>query len=38
MGGPVLTISKLTQWSINYYNETAQAAGQAAQDLQRANG
>jgi conjugative relaxase-like TrwC/TraI family protein len=38
VGGPVLTISKLTQWSINYYNETAQAAGQAAQDLQRANG
>src|ERR1700757_4889827 len=31
-------ISKLKRWSINYYNETAQAGGQAAKDLQRANG
>ena len=34
----MLTVSKLKRWSINYYNETAQAAGQAAKDLQRANG
>jgi hypothetical protein len=34
----VLTISKLTRWSINYYNETAQAADRATKDLQRANG
>ena len=34
----MLTISKLKRWSINYYNETAKAAGQAATDLQRANG
>ena len=34
----MLTISKLKRWSINYYNETAQAAGQAAKDLRRANG
>jgi conjugative relaxase-like TrwC/TraI family protein len=34
----MLTISKLKRWSINYYNETAKAAGQAAKDLQRANG
>jgi conjugative relaxase-like TrwC/TraI family protein len=34
----MLTIAKLTRWSINYYNETAKAAGQATWDLQRANG
>lgn len=34
----MLTISKLKRWSINYYNDTANAAGQAANDLQRANG
>jgi conjugative relaxase-like TrwC/TraI family protein len=34
----MLTISKLKRWSINYYNETAKAAGRAAKDLQRANG
>jgi conjugative relaxase-like TrwC/TraI family protein len=34
----MLTISKLKRWSINYYNETAQSAAQAANDLQRANG
>ena len=34
----MLTISKLKRWSINYYNDTAKAAGQAATDLQRANG
>jgi conjugative relaxase-like TrwC/TraI family protein len=34
----VLTIAKLSRWSINYYNDTARAAGQAARDAQRANG
>jgi conjugative relaxase-like TrwC/TraI family protein len=34
----VLTIAKLARWSVNYYNDTARAAGQAAQDLQRAGG
>ena len=34
----MLTIAKLSRWSINYYNDTARAAGQAAQDAQRANG
>ena len=37
-GGSLLTISKLKRWSINYYIDTAKAAGQAATDLQRANG
>ncbi|KPN48669.1 AAA family ATPase, partial [Mycobacterium intracellulare subsp. chimaera] len=34
----VLTIAKLSRWSVNYYNDTARAAGQAAKDLQCANG
>ena len=34
----MLTISKLKRWSINYYNDTAMAAGHAAKDVQRANG
>jgi conjugative relaxase-like TrwC/TraI family protein len=34
----MLTIAKLSRWSINYYNDTARAAGQAAKDTQRANG
>ncbi|BBY14403.1 MobF family relaxase [Mycobacterium marseillense] len=34
----MLTIAKLSRWSINYYNDTARAAGQAATDLQRAGG
>jgi conjugative relaxase-like TrwC/TraI family protein len=34
----VLTIAKLSRWSINYYNDTARAAGAAAKDAQRANG
>jgi conjugative relaxase-like TrwC/TraI family protein len=34
----VLTIAKLSRWSVNYYNDTARAVGQAATDLQRANG
>jgi conjugative relaxase-like TrwC/TraI family protein len=34
----VLTISRLSAWSINYYNDTAREAKQAAMDRQRANG
>ena len=34
----MLTIAKLSRWSINYYNDTARAAGQAARDARRANG
>jgi len=34
----VLTISRLSRWSINYYNDTAREAKQAAMDRQRANG
>ena len=34
----MLSISKLKRWSINYYNDTAMAAGHAAKDVQRANG
>jgi conjugative relaxase-like TrwC/TraI family protein len=34
----MLTISKLKQWSINYYIETARAAEHAARDLARAGG
>ena len=34
----MLTIAKLSRWSINYYNDTARAAGQAAEDAQRAGG
>ena len=34
----MLTIAKLKRWSINYYNDTARAAGQAATDLARAGG
>jgi conjugative relaxase-like TrwC/TraI family protein len=34
----MLTIAPLKRWSINYYNDTARAAGQAAADAQRANG
>ncbi|KQH80821.1 AAA family ATPase [Mycobacterium gordonae] len=34
----MLTIAKLSRWSVNYYNDTARAAGQAAKDLQRAGG
>lgn len=33
----MLAISRLARWSINYYNDTANAAKQAAMD-QRANG
>ncbi|GLD45114.1 TraA/ATP-dependent exoDNAse/relaxase [Mycobacterium kiyosense] len=34
----MLTIAKLSRWSVNYYNDTARAVGQAAQDLQCAGG
>jgi conjugative relaxase-like TrwC/TraI family protein len=34
----MLTIAKLSRWSITYYNETARAAGAAAVDARRANG
>ncbi|PBA33950.1 MobF family relaxase, partial [Mycobacterium avium] len=34
----MLTIAKLSRWSVRYYNDTARAAGQAAKDAQRANG
>jgi conjugative relaxase-like TrwC/TraI family protein len=30
--GLVLTIAKLSRWSVRYYNDTARAAGQAARD------
>jgi conjugative relaxase-like TrwC/TraI family protein len=35
---PVLTISRLSRWSINYYNDTANQANAAAMDRQAANG
>ena len=34
----MLTISRLSLWSIKYYNDTANQAKQAAMDRQRANG
>lgn len=34
----MLTISRLSRWSINYYNDTANQAKQAAMDRQRAGG
>jgi len=34
----VLTISRQSRWSINYYNDTANQAQTAAMDRQRANG
>nr|WP_280513773.1 relaxase domain-containing protein [Mycobacterium asiaticum] len=34
----VLTIAKLSRWSINYYNDTAHAADAAAVDARRAGG
>lgn len=37
-GGGVLTVAKLSRWSIAYYNDTAHAVGMAARDAQRANG
>jgi conjugative relaxase-like TrwC/TraI family protein len=35
---PVLTISRLSRWSINYYNDTARQASHANVDRRRANG
>jgi len=35
---PLLTISKLKRWSINYYIDTANTAERASADRQRANG
>lgn len=34
----MLTIAKLSRWSINYYNDTARTAGAAATDAQRSGG
>ncbi len=34
----MLTISRLSRWSINYYNDTARQAAQDSLDRQRANG
>ena len=34
----MLTIAKLSRWSINYYNDTARQAKAAAMDRRRANG
>ncbi|ORX14156.1 AAA family ATPase [Mycobacterium szulgai] len=34
----MLTISRLSRWSINYYNDTARHAARAGSDRQRANG
>ncbi|MGO8941532.1 MAG: MobF family relaxase [Mycobacterium sp.] len=34
----MLTISRLSRWSINYYNDTARQATQAGLDRRRANG
>ncbi|WP_413783431.1 hypothetical protein [Mycolicibacterium obuense] len=33
-----MTIAKLSRWSVNYYNDTARAVGQAAKDAQSAGG
>jgi len=34
----MLTISRLSRWSINYYNDTAKKAQTAAMDRQAAGG
>lgn len=34
----VLTIAKLSRWSIKYYNDTANAVGQAVKDARKAGG
>ncbi len=33
-----MTVAKLSLWSVNYYNDTARAVGDALKDRQRANG
>jgi TrwC relaxase len=38
MWSPVLTISRLSRWSINYYNDTARQATRVSLDRRRANG
>ena len=37
-GWGVLTVAKLSLWSVNYYNDTARAVDNAIGDRQRANG
>lgn len=37
-GCGVLTVAKLSLWSVNYYNDTARAVGVAARDAQAAGG
>lgn len=37
-GCAVLTVAKLSLWSVNYYNDTARAVGGAVADRQKANG
>ena len=34
----MLTIAKLSRWSVNYYNDTARAVGQAVRDARSAGG
>ena len=34
----VLTVAKLSRWSVNYYNDTARAAGRATRDARAAGG
>lgn len=34
----MLTVAKLSLWSVNYYNDTARAVGDAVADRQKANG
>ena len=34
----MLTVAKLSRWSVNYYNDTARAAGQATRDAQASGG
>ncbi len=34
----MLTVAKLSRWSVGYYNDTARAAGQAATNARTANG
>ena len=34
----MLTVAKLSLWSVNYYNDTARSVGDAVADRQRANG
>lgn len=38
MVGGLLTVAKLSRWSVRYYNDTARAAGAAARDARSAGG